>query len=396
MSSVLGAAMASEIAETPVVVERALAEAGTWTGALRAALPSALRGVALTARGSSDHAAAYGRVLLESALGVPAWSTAPSIATRYGLTTRLDGVLAIAVSQSGATPEIVTALERQRAGGAVTLAITNDPASPLAAAADVVAPLGAGVETAVPATKTFTATLLAFALAAAALDAASRVPLDGAAVSSAVRACVEDGEVVLPLARAIASADVALHLGRGPLLPIAREAALKLIETTGTAQLAWSTVDVRHGPMALAQPGRPVVLHHARGPVGDDAREVAALLEGRGVPVHADRRPARRRERPPRRRPRRPARAPAPARARGAAAAAVAGGRARARRRPRPSGRAVEGHRHRLSGDHHRRRVAASAAMRRRWSASVGQASAARRARAASSGGSSPPSTSIG
>lgn len=298
MSSVLGAAMASEIAETPAVVERALAEAGTWTGALRAALPSTLRGVALTARGSSDHAAAYGRVLLERALGVPAWSTAPSIATRYGLTTRLDGVLAIAVSQSGATPEIVAALERQRAGGAVTLAITNDPASPLAAAADVVAPLGAGVEIAVPATKTFTATLLAFALAAAALDRtreasgtspaddAPRVPLDADAVSAAIGACIADGDAVLPLAAAIAPADVALHLGRGPLLPIAREAALKLIETTGTAQLAWSTVDVRHGPMALAQPGRPVVLQHARGPVSDDAREVAALLEARGVPVH--------------------------------------------------------------------------------------------------------------
>jgi len=310
--------MAAEIAETPAVVERALAAAAEWTGALRAALPAGLRGVALTARGSSDHAAAYGRVLLETALGVPAWSTAPSIATRYGLTTRLDGVLAIAVSQSGATPEIVTALERQRAGGAVTMAITNDPASPLARAADVVAPLDAGVETAVPATKTFTATLLAFALAADALDgardasvatgsgatgsgvpasaatgfgapasgAARRVPLDAAAVSAAVRACVEDGDAVLPLAAALAGSDVALHLGRGPLLPIAREAALKLIETTGTAQLAWSTVDVRHGPMALARPDRPVLLHHARGPVGDDAREVAALLSARGVPVH--------------------------------------------------------------------------------------------------------------
>lgn len=304
----LGVAMAAEIAETPAVVDGALAAAAEWTGALRAALPGALRGVALTARGSSDHAAAYGRVLLETALGVPAWSTAPSIATRYGLTTRLDGVLAIAVSQSGATPEIVTALERQRAGGAVTLAITNDPSSPLALAADVVAPLGAGVETAVPATKTFTATLLAFALAADALDGAARdgsadalagdasagaaggdaarVPLDPAAVSAAVRACIDDGDAVLPLARAIASAEVALHLGRGPLLPIAREAALKLIETTGTAQLAWSTVDVRHGPMALARPDRPVVLQQARGPVSDDAREVAALLHARGVPVH--------------------------------------------------------------------------------------------------------------
>ncbi len=278
--------MASEIAETPAVVDGALAAAAEWTGALRAALPSGLRGVALTARGSSDHAAAYGRVLLESALGVPAWSTAPSITTRYGLTTRLDGVLAIAVSQSGATPEIVTALERQRVGGAVTLAITNDPASPLALAADVVAPLGAGVEVAVPATKTFTATLLTFALAAAALDATGRVQLDGAAVSAAVRECIADGDAVAPLAAALAPADVALHLGRGPLLPLAREAALKLIETTGTAQLAWSTVDVRHGPMALAQPDRPVVLQHARGPVSDDAREVAAILTARGVPVH--------------------------------------------------------------------------------------------------------------
>ncbi|MDO8188409.1 SIS domain-containing protein [Conexibacter sp. JD483] len=297
----LGVAMAVEIEQTPAVVDGALAAAGEWTRALRAALPSPLRGVALTARGSSDHAAAYGRVLLESALGVPAWSTAPSIATRYGLTTRLDGVLAIAVSQSGATPEIVSALERQRVGGAVTLAITNDPTSPLARAADVVAPLGAGVETAVPATKTFTATLLAFALAAEALDLTRdasgargasliddppRVPLDPAAVSAAVRACVADGDAVLPLARAVASADVALHLGRGPLLPIAREAALKLIETTGTAQLAWSTVDVRHGPLALAQPDRPVVLQHVRGPVSEDAREVAALLAARGVPVH--------------------------------------------------------------------------------------------------------------
>lgn len=283
---VLGAAMAAEIGETPAVVDAALAAAGEWTTALREALPVPLRGVALTARGSSDHAAAYGRVLLEQALGVPAWSTAPSIATRYSFATRLDGVLAIAVSQSGATPEIVTALERQRAGGAVTMAITNDPGSALARAADVVAPLGAGVETAVPATKTFTATLLAFALAAAAVDRAGLVPLDARAVSSAVRACVEDGDAVLPLAAALASADVAVHLGRGPLLPVAREAALKLIETTGTAQLAWSTVDVRHGPLALVRPDRPVVLQHARGPVSDDAREVVALLVERGVPVH--------------------------------------------------------------------------------------------------------------
>lgn len=284
--AVLGASMAAEIAATPAVVAGALAAADAWTGALRAALPQPLRGVALTARGSSDHAAAYGRHVLEQALGVPAWSTAPSLATRYDAETRLDGVLAVAVSQSGATPEIVTALERQRASGAVTLAVTNDAASPLAAAAHVVAPLGAGVEQAVPATKTFTATLLAFALAAAALDRTGRVPLAAPAVADAVAACVEDGAAVEPLAEPFAAADVALHLGRGPLLPLAREAALKLIETTGTAQLAWSTVDVRHGPLALAAPGRPVLLQHAAGPVSGDAADVAALLAVRGVPVH--------------------------------------------------------------------------------------------------------------
>jgi len=283
---VLGAAMAAEIAQTPAVVAAQLAAAGEWAGALRAALPSPLRGVALTARGSSDHAAAYGRLLLERALGVPAWSTAPSQATRYRLDSALDGVLAIAVSQSGATPEIVTALERQRAGGAATVAVTNDPASPLAQTADVVVPLGAGVERAVPATKTFTATLLAFALAAAAVDAGGRVPVDAGAVEAAVAACVADGEAVAPAVAPFAAAEVALHLGRGPLLPIAREAALKLIETTGTAQLAWSTVDVRHGPMALAAPGRPVLLQHAAGPVSADAAEIAAILARRGVPLH--------------------------------------------------------------------------------------------------------------
>lgn len=319
MSGVLGAAMAAEIAETPAVVAAQLEAAAEWTGALRAALPVPLRGVALTARGSSDHAAAYGRYLLEQALAVPAWSTAPSLATRYEAGTVLDGVLAIAVSQSGATPEIVTALERQAAGGAATVAITNDPDSPLAAAADVTIPLGAGVETAVPATKTFTATLLAFALAAAAVDRSGRVPLDAAAVNAAVAACIADPEGVAltaggvagdgavvpstdgsaapageagapqslaPTVAAFAAAEIGIHLGRGPLLPVAREAALKLIETTGTAQLAWSTVDVRHGPMAAAAPDRPVLLHHATGPVAADAAEVAAILAERGVPVH--------------------------------------------------------------------------------------------------------------
>jgi len=286
MTVPLGAAMEAEIGETARVAADLIAGAGDLGPALRERLPDRLVGVATTARGSSDHAANYGRYLLEPALSVPVWSTAPSLVTRYGAHPRLDGVLAIAVSQSGRTPEIVTLLERSRAGGAVGVAITNDPDSPLAAAADVTIPLRAGPERAVPATKTFTATLLAFALLTAALDESGRFRVDGPAVEAAIaEALASVPPVVEELAGVLAGADIAIHLGRGVLLPIAGETALKLIETTATAHLAWSTVDVRHGPVALATPGRPVVLHHARGPVTEDAAEDAATLRERGVDV---------------------------------------------------------------------------------------------------------------
>lgn len=285
MSVALGAAMARELAATPQVAEAQFAAAPEWTGALRALVRDGVRGVALTARGSSDHAAAYGRYVLEQALGVPAWSTAPSLTTRYDAAGALDGVLAIAVSQSGRTPEIVRVLERQRAAGAVPVAITNDPDSPLAAAADVTIHLHAGEETAVPATKTFTATLLAFALAAAAVDRTGRFGVDPAEVVDALAATVQDEHATADVAARIAAADVSLHAGRGVLLPIAREAALKLIETTATAHLAWSTVDVRHGPIALATAGHPVLVQHAAGPVSEDAAQLVRLLREAGAPA---------------------------------------------------------------------------------------------------------------
>lgn len=284
MTAPLGAAMEAEIGETARVAADLIASVGDLAPALRERLPDRLVGVATIARGSSDFAAGSGRYLLEPALSVPVWSAAPSLVTRYGARPRLDGVLAIAVSQSGRTPEIVTVLERSRAGGAVGVAITNDPGSPLAAAADVTIPLRAGPERAVPATKTFTATLLAFALLAAELDATGRSAVDGPAVVAALEAALAPPPPALAeLAGVLAGAEVAVHLGRGVLLPIAGETALKLIETTSTAHLAWSTVDVRHGPVALAVPGRPVVVHHARGPVTADAAEDVAALRARGV-----------------------------------------------------------------------------------------------------------------
>src|SRR3954453_23808083 len=177
-----GELMAAEMAEQPAVLAELAGRRAEVVEHVRACLPEPLAGVVLVARGSSDYAAVYGRYLLELAARRPVALAAPSLQTRYDARTELPGWVAVAVSQSGRTPEIVATLERLVAGGAggggVTnlpapgaagargVAITNAPASPLAAAAGATIALGAGEERAVPATKTLTAQLAAFALVA--------------------------------------------------------------------------------------------------------------------------------------------------------------------------------------------------------------------------------------
>ncbi len=150
--------MRTEMAEQPAVLRELIARGAPRLG------PHS--GVVIVARGSSDHAAIYGRYLLELATGRPVALAAPSLFTRYGARTDASGWLVVGVSQSGATPEIVEVVERLRATGGRAVAITNDPGSPLAAASEVVLALGAGEERAVPATKTLTAQFAAFAVLA--------------------------------------------------------------------------------------------------------------------------------------------------------------------------------------------------------------------------------------
>jgi glutamine---fructose-6-phosphate transaminase (isomerizing) len=164
-----GRVMAAEMAEQPAVLRDLQRRGDEVAEALAPLAGRALAGVVIIARGSSDHAAIYGRYLLELAARRPVTLAAPSLFTRYRAETDYAGYLAVAVSQSGHTPEIVDVLRSVRDAGATTVAVTNDAGSPLAGAADAVIPLGAGDERAVPATKTFTAQLGAFAQLAAAL-----------------------------------------------------------------------------------------------------------------------------------------------------------------------------------------------------------------------------------
>jgi glucosamine--fructose-6-phosphate aminotransferase (isomerizing) len=194
---------------------------------------------------------------------------------------RLDGALVVGVSQSGRSPNFVRVLREAGKQGCPTIAVTNDAASPLARAAAHVVPLGAGPGRAVAATKTYTAELVALAVLAGALPSSGR-PVAGrplATMADAVSA-VLDGGTGARLAGVLSGSDRCAVIGRGLDLATAHEWALKLTELTGVLAHAWSSADLRHGPIALAEDGFPVLLvstdpAHAEELV-DLARDVAA------------------------------------------------------------------------------------------------------------------------
>lgn len=280
-----GHRMAEEMAEQPDVLAGLVERRAAIVAAVRGVLPDPLRGIVLVARGSSDHAAVYGRYVLEAACGLPVALAAPSLHTLYATPVRYQGYLAVATSQSGRTPEIVTVLERMRAGGAVGVAVTNDPASPLARAADAVVELRAGQELAVPATKTFTAQLAAFAFIA---EAAGSPPWDAgnwAGVPAAVGAVLDDPAPAEPTAAAIGGATGLVVAARGYLYAAALEVALKLKEAARVLAQGYSGADLRHGPITVVEHRFPVVLLAAPGPAWQDMADLARQLADRGAAV---------------------------------------------------------------------------------------------------------------
>jgi glucosamine--fructose-6-phosphate aminotransferase (isomerizing) len=282
---VAGERMAAEMAEQP---ERLAGLVERWDGAVaqvRALAWPQLNGSVIVARGSSDHAGAYGRYLLELVSGRPVAMAAPSLQTLYAAKVDYTGFLAIAVSQSGRTPEILTTLEQMQAAGAAGLAITNDGSSPLARAAQATLPLDVGDERAVPATKTVTATMAAFAIVAAALGTAPFTREQAAELPAWIAAVLDDPEPAEVLAGQLVDATRMICVARGMMFSAALEAALKLEETTRISATGFSAADLRHGPIAVIEPGFPVLALHAEGPARADMRELVDDLRGRGAEV---------------------------------------------------------------------------------------------------------------
>jgi glucosamine--fructose-6-phosphate aminotransferase (isomerizing) len=274
--------MEADMAAQPETLRRLATRRAELATALRGPEPA---GIVVVARGSSDYAAIFGRYLLEMATGRPVALAAPSLQTLYGIEPRIKGWLAVGISQSGRTPEIATVLARYRHAGARTVAVTNDPASPLAATGDVHVALGAGKETAVPATKTFTAQLAAMAAVAEALGRVPWGAADWERLPDDVAEVLSDPAPAERVAGTLGDTGELVVVGRGLLMCVALEAALKLREASGVRAEGWSVADFRHGPMTIVRRDLPLLAVSAHGPAAADVEELATELERARTPV---------------------------------------------------------------------------------------------------------------
>jgi glucosamine--fructose-6-phosphate aminotransferase (isomerizing) len=262
--------MTAEMDEIPSVLRRLLATRGALAAALQAA-PVPPAGFVLLGRGSSEHAAIYGRYLLEMATRRPASLFPPSLAGAAGA---YRGYVAIGISQSGETGDIVAGLEALGRAGAFPVALTARPDSPLGETAEVIVDLCTGRERAVPATKTFAASLAALALVADIFGTLPGMHDGWGWMIGAVEDVLADPDSPRRAAVRIGPDDAVACVGRSLLKPIAKEAALKLQEAALVQADGQSSISFHHGPVATAGPDRPLVGFAGHGPDGDDTRRL--------------------------------------------------------------------------------------------------------------------------
>lgn len=240
--------------------------------------------VITSARGSSDNAAGYFKYLAEIAMGVPCASVGASVASVYGAALKVNNGLALTISQSGKSPDIVALQAAAKQSGALTVALVNVADSPAAQNADVCLPLFAGPEKSVAATKSFIVSLVAVASIVAAWRG-----------DSELQAAVQDLPGQLHKATRLnwpafveqaAAADSLYVLGRGPSFPIAQETALKLKETCAVHAEAYSVAEVMHGPLELVERGFPLLVYAQADAALSGTQMAVAKLRGMGAAVH--------------------------------------------------------------------------------------------------------------
>ena len=292
-----GALMAAEIAEQPAVLTRLLANSEPFSEAAARITAARPRFVLIAARGTSDHAGLYAKYLAEVQMQLPAGLVSPSALTVYGARAQMRDVLFVAVSQSGRSPDLVESLTSARKSGALTVAVTNAPDSPLARAAELSVDVLAGLERAVAATKSYTAQLLGLHLLLGGDQAAREAA--GLPEAAARTLALTSDEQLAAIAARFQYAERLVLTARGYSYPTAREAALKLMETSYLSAQAFSGADLLHGPLAMIDRSVPVIAITSPGKGGRAMQPVLerlAELEAhvlrvgaeQGLPIAAD------------------------------------------------------------------------------------------------------------
>jgi glutamine---fructose-6-phosphate transaminase (isomerizing) len=283
-----GAIMWSEMAEQPDAIQRLVDRQADHFAALRALISFPVRGVVLIARGSSLNAATYLAYLIEVLANVPVSLARPSVTTRYGARPRYDGWLAVALSQSGQTPEIVSASQIAKECGARLVAMTNDPTSPLARIGDVHLALDVGKERAVPATKTVTAQMVCSLSIALSLVPPLDVGVHRTSIERVpelLRLVLADRDGVDRLTDRWKHYDALTVVARGYGFPAALECSLKVREVAGVFSEAWSVTAFRHGPIAGLNNGIPVLNISMQADDDEDTVVSVQQLQAKGIDV---------------------------------------------------------------------------------------------------------------
>lgn len=215
---------------------------------LRAFAP---RFVMIVGRGSSDHAGVFAKYLFEIEAGVPTFAAAPSVASVYGKTLKLEGALVIVISQSGRSPDILAQARMAKNAGAFCVALVNDESAPIKDIVDVVVPLRAGEEKAVAATKSYLATLSAILQLAAAWTQSESLASAVASLPQALQTAVDAEPQLTP--ESVADVKNLVVLGRGLGYAVSKEIALKLKEVCSIHAEAFSSAEFLHGPVTLVE-----------------------------------------------------------------------------------------------------------------------------------------------
>lgn len=276
--------MSAEVNEIPLAVERLLKNGGpAIRSAAQAARELDAHVIATVARGSSDHAATYLKYAAELTLGLPVASIGPSVASIYGAKLRLGRAVCISVSQSGQSPDIVEMARSAGAGGALTVAVTNNAASRLGGVCQRTIDIQAGPELSVAATKTYVTSVVALLALVAEWqeDNGLRAAIAGLPEKLAAAAQIDWPE----LRAALKGAQSVFTLGRGPAYAVACEAALKFKEVSQLHAESYSSAEVLHGPVSIVGAGFPVLAFAARDAAEDAVVTIADELAAKGARV---------------------------------------------------------------------------------------------------------------